>query len=200
MGGCFSASRKPKDPPASFTEISHCIVTAEKRIALSIDYPDSWQTNGEPSSATVTLGASLLATSSDVHIQKQMQAFHSEQHRGLYKMWSELDLLADLHLDSVLGQGGFAVVMHGLWRGSTSVAVKLVATKAMRTGTVEDSQLSTVSSASTSQPVPALFEALLSRDLAHPNIIKWCVWLTLMGGQVEEEEEVKRVLRSMTGA
>ncbi|KAJ9525745.1 hypothetical protein QJQ45_003419 [Haematococcus lacustris] len=156
-------------------------------------------------------------------------------------MWNELDMLADLHLDSVLGQGGYAVVLHGFWRGSTPVAVKLFATKAAGSVTAEDSNcssgsmLSLPSSGNASLPVTALFEALLARDLAHPNIIKCydvrCCklsrpFITLLrknaqhkqlnqttnilrshttpcgiSQEVEEEDDddVKQVLRSMTG-
>ncbi|KAL6760332.1 kinase-like domain-containing protein [Haematococcus lacustris] len=249
MGACLSTEveelhrHKYVDASLSGTSVSN-----KQGPTGSSGNPPSWQsaTNGEHSSATVTLGAIndghlMMASSSDVHIQQQMKAFHTDQHRGLYRMWNELDMLADLHLDSVLGQGGYAVVLHGFWRGSTPVAVKLFATKAAGSVTAEDSNcssgsmLSLPSSGNASLPVTALFEALLARDLAHPNIIKCydvrCCklsrpFITLLrknaqhkqlnqttnilrshttpcgiSQEVEEEDDddVKQVLRSMTG-
>ncbi|KAL6750842.1 kinase-like domain-containing protein [Haematococcus lacustris] len=95
--------------------------------------------------------------------RQAMSAFHVDQHQGLYQLKPELEVLSDLHMDAVLGSGGFACVLRGFWRGSTEVAVKVFATTPDPTASADvEPQL----------PVRALAEALLARDLAHPNIIK----------------------------
>ncbi|KAL6757525.1 kinase-like domain-containing protein [Haematococcus lacustris] len=87
----------------------------------------------------------------------------ARQPQGLYQLKPELEVLGDLHMDAVLGSGGFACVLRGYWRGYTEVAVKVFATTPDLTASADvQPQL----------PVRALAEALLARDLAHPNIIK----------------------------
>ncbi|KAJ9518516.1 hypothetical protein QJQ45_018582 [Haematococcus lacustris] len=99
----------------------------------------------------------LLAVNTNTTVEKQFAM------QGLYKMMTELQLLADLSMDSILGEGGFAAVMRGYWRSSTPVAVKVFVTAAPTSDGPEGAgQL----------PIRAVAEALLARDLSHPNIIR----------------------------
>ncbi|GFH10560.1 protein kinase domain-containing protein, partial [Haematococcus lacustris] len=43
--------------------------------------------------------------------RQAMSAFHADQHNGLYQLKPELEVLSDLHMDAVLGSGGFACVL-----------------------------------------------------------------------------------------
>jgi len=87
--------------------------------------------------------------------------FHVSSHQGLHNLQTESELLRDLYLTETLGSGGFAAVLRGFWRGSTEVAVKCFTTRPGEAYQNDDQP-----------PARALTEALLARDLAHPNIIR----------------------------
>ncbi|KAJ9534449.1 hypothetical protein QJQ45_016146 [Haematococcus lacustris] len=83
--------------------------------------------------------------------------------QGLYHFKPALEVLSDLRLDKVLGTGGFAIVMRGLWRDSTVVAVKVFCSSP---------EGMPIAGQQAQPPLRALAEALLSRHLAHPHIVK----------------------------
>ncbi|KAL6756511.1 hypothetical protein V8C86DRAFT_67322 [Haematococcus lacustris] len=89
--------------------------------------------------------------------------FHEGQQQGLYHFKPALEVLSDLRLDKVLGTGGFAIVMRGLWRDSTVVAVKVFCSSP---------EGMPIAGQQAQPPLRALAEALLSRHLAHPHIVK----------------------------
>ncbi|KAJ9524634.1 hypothetical protein QJQ45_024289 [Haematococcus lacustris] len=139
-----------------------------------------------PSFSTARSDSSRLLihnTSAPDQRKQAMSAFHTEQHEGLYRLRSELEMLSDLHLDMMLGKKASSMVMRepdpacccdpvmvGLWRGSTEVAVKLFTTA--NTDLEQGASGRGHPGVGSSQlPLRVLAEALLAKDLAHPNII-----------------------------
>ncbi|KAL6747663.1 kinase-like domain-containing protein [Haematococcus lacustris] len=158
MGSCFS-SPSPVPEDNAVPQNSENITSFKKEPAIEPATPSS-QT--PPSTVGLSRPRGFLFGSGDEKRQA-MSAFHADQHHGLYQLKPELEVLGDLHMDTVLGSGGFACVLRGYWRGYTEVAVKVFATTP---------DLTVSADVQPQLPVRALAEALLARDLAHPNIIK----------------------------
>jgi len=105
--------------------------------------------------------------------KQAVHQFHEAQHQSLRGLTPVEQILADVQLTGVLGTGGFAAVLSGFWRGSTPVAVKLFAvTPHPLSASASADNTGQLSSELASQlPARALAEAVLARDLAHPQVI-----------------------------
>ncbi|KAL6746045.1 kinase-like domain-containing protein [Haematococcus lacustris] len=164
MGSCFS-SPIPVPEDNAVPQSSENVTSSKKEAAIE---QATGKQASNPSSQTPpsTVGLSRPRGSlfgSGDEKRQAMSAFHADQHNGLYRLKPELEVLSDLHMDAVLGSGGFACVLRGYWRGYTEVAVKVFTTTP---------DLTASATVQPQLPVRALVEALLARDLAHPNIIK----------------------------
>ncbi|KAL6753159.1 kinase-like domain-containing protein [Haematococcus lacustris] len=147
--GCIQSTADVSLEPKSPAIPSHA--------ASLLDSSDNNQSTENPTKL-------LVCTANATEEQRvAMAMFHDYQNQGLYQLKSELHMLTDLQMDTVLGTGGFACVLRGYWRNATGVAVKLFSTP-------PDANCPT--GQPTNMPVKALAEALLAKDLAHPNIIK----------------------------
>jgi len=98
------------------------------------------------------------------------------------------ELLGDLKLTAQLGAGGFSTVYQGLWRNTTSCAVKVFATPVPNAAELGGLDLSNSSGAITTDgrgssaplhanllealPLQVAAETLLSKDLSHPNVVQ----------------------------
>ncbi|GFH20792.1 protein kinase domain-containing protein [Haematococcus lacustris] len=100
-----------------------------------------------------------LLSSSDISLEKREALTRFQRLRQTPNMCSPEEALADIHLTSLIGSGGFASVFSGLWHGSGHVAVKICCTRPKQDGQF---------------PARVLMEAIICKGLAHPSIIQTC--------------------------
>ncbi|KAJ9534649.1 hypothetical protein QJQ45_002934 [Haematococcus lacustris] len=98
-----------------------------------------------------------LLSSSDISLEKREALTRFQRLRQTPNMCSPEEALADIHLTSLIGSGGFASVFSGLWHGSGHVAVKICCTRPKQDGQF---------------PARVLMEAIICKGLAHPSIIQ----------------------------
>uniref|UniRef100_A0A7S0WL53 Protein kinase domain-containing protein n=1 Tax=Chlamydomonas leiostraca TaxID=1034604 RepID=A0A7S0WL53_9CHLO len=117
------------------------------------------------------------------------------------------ELLGDLKLTAQLGAGGFSTVYQGLWRNTTSCAVKVFATPVPNAAELGGLDLSNSSGAITTDgrgssaplhanllealPLQVAAETLLSKDLSHPNVVQTYTYAVrpVMGDKTTAGEE-----------